>query len=446
MSKRKLFYNALIISDKEPYKGYLAIENKDILAIGAGEPDIELKALCEEKEDLEGKWLMPGVIDDQVHFRDPGLTHKGDMETESRAAVAGGVTSFMDMPNTKPQTTTVEAWRDKMRRGADVSWANYGFFFGATNDNIGEIAKLDSTAIPGLKVFLGSSTGNMLVDDDDVLDKIFSLPYIIAVHSEDENIIRANAKRFKELYGDDVPIAAHPLIRSAEACAESTAKAIQRAKRLGTRLHILHISTAEEADMLDNSPLKERRITGEVCVHHLWFTDEDYKRLGALIKWNPAVKTAEDRAVLRRAVADGRIQIVATDHAPHLLEEKRGGALKAASGGPGVQYSLLIMLELALQGVVTPLQVVELMCHNPAILFGVQKRGFLRPGYRADLVVIAPGKLTVGGEHVYSRCGWTPYKEVRFNHSVEATYVNGKLAYKNGEFVTRNPEALSFDK
>ncbi len=446
MKRRKLFYNALIISEREPFKGYLVTEGKDIAAVAEGEPDSRLIDSCDEKEDLQGKWLMPGVIDDQVHFREPGLTHKGDIASESRAAIAGGVTSFMDMPNTKPQTTTVEAWQDKMHRGEETSWANYSFFFGATNDNEKEIAKIDPAAIPGLKVFLGSSTGNMLVDNDEALDRIFSLPYIIAVHSEDESIIKANAEGFRERYGENVPVSAHPLIRSEKACVESTRKAIERARRLGTRLHILHLSTAEEAKMLGHGKLEERKITGEACVHHLWFSDVDYTRLGALIKWNPAVKQSKDRDELRRAISDGRIQIVATDHAPHLPEEKEGGALKAASGGPGIQYSLLIMLELSLQGIVTPLQVVELMCHNPAKLFNIRNRGYLRPGYRADLVIVNPGKSTLAGENIYSKCGWTPYQGVRFSHSVEATYVNGTLAYHNGEFQTRCPEALTFGK
>lgn len=442
---RTLLHNARVFTGDDDFLGYVLINGKDIEAVAAGTPEPSLMKECEKVQDLEGKWILPGVIDDQVHFRDPGLTHKGDIESESRAALAGGVTSFMDMPNTKPQTVTLKAWQDKMQRGADVSWANYSFFFGATNSNEDEIAKIDPSQIPGIKVFLGASTGNMQVDNEEALDRIFSLPWLIAIHSEDESIIKANTEGFRERYGDNVPVSAHPLIRSNKACSESTRRAIERARRLGTRLHILHLSTAEEARMLGNEPLEQRKITGEACVHHLWFTDADYDRLGALIKWNPAVKRAEDRAELRRAIADGRIQIVATDHAPHLLSEKEGGALKAASGGPGVEQSLLIMLELALQGVVTQQQVVELMCCNPAKLFGIEKRGFIRNGYRADLVVVDPTHPTVAGEKVYSKCGWTPYQGIRFSHSIESTYVNGELAYHKGTFLTKAAEPLRFN-
>lgn len=443
---RTLLHNARIITGDNDFTGYLVIDGDRIAEIGESDPTEELKATCETVEDLGGKWLLPGVIDDQVHFRDPGLTHKGDIETESRAAVAGGVTSFMDMPNTKPQTVTLEAWQDKMRRASDVSHANYAFFFGATNDNASEIDRLDPKQIPGLKVFLGSSTGNMLVDKEEALERIFALPWLIAVHSEDEQIIRANADGFRERYGENVPVSAHPLIRSSRACYECTRRAIERAKRLGTRLHVLHLSTAEEAKMLGNEPLPGRKITGEVCVHHLWFTDIDYDRLGAKIKWNPAVKRATDRDELRRAIADGRIQIVATDHAPHLPEEKVGGALKAASGGPGVEYSLLVMLELALQGIVSLPQVVQLMCQDPAVLFGIEKRGFIRPGYKADLVVVNPKIATLAGEHVYSKCGWTPYEGVRFSHSIDTTYVNGRVAFRSGEFPERAAEPLRFNQ
>lgn len=441
---RTLLHNARIITGERDFTGWLVIDNDRIAEVGEGTPSEELAAACQVVENLEGKWLLPGVIDDQVHFRDPGLTHKGDIETESRAAVAGGVTSYMDMPNTRPQTVSIKAWEDKMRRAADVSHANYAFFFGATNDNAEEIARLDPTRVPGLKVFLGSSTGNMLVDNEDALERIFSLPWLIAVHSEDEAIIRANAEGFRERYGENVPVSAHPLIRSSRACYECTRRAVERARRLGTRLHVLHLSTAEEAKMLGAEPLSERKITGEACVHHLWFTDADYDRLGAKIKWNPAVKRRSDRAELRRAIADGRIQIVATDHAPHLPEEKTGGALKAASGGPGVEYSLLIMLELALQGVVTTQQVVALMCNNPATLFGIEDRGFIRPGYKADLVVIDPKRATVAGEHVYSKCGWTPYEGVRFSYRIDTTYVNGRVAFRHGEFPQKASEPLRF--
>lgn len=439
-----LLYNARIITGERDFVGYLVIDNDLIAAVGEGSPSEELTTTCDVVKNLNDKWLLPGVIDDQVHFRDPGLTHKGDIETESRAAVAGGVTSYMDMPNTNPQTVSIAAWQDKMCRAANVSHANYAFFFGATNDNAAEIERLDPELVPGLKVFLGSSTGNMLVDKEEALERIFSLPWLIAVHSEDEAIIRANAEGFRERYGENVPISAHPLIRSSQACYESTRRAIDRARRLGTRLHLLHLSTAEEVKMLGTAPLGERKITGEACVHHLWFTDEDYARLGAKIKWNPAVKRRSDRDELRQAITDERIQIVATDHAPHLPEEKQGGALKAASGGPGVEYSLLIMLELALQGVVSVQQVVRLMCNNPATLFGIKNRGFIRVGYKADLVVVDPKRETLAGEHVYSKCGWTPYEGVRFSHNIDTTYVNGRIAYSHGEFPVKASEPLRF--
>lgn len=441
---KTLLHNALIVTESKSFIGYIVIEGDEIINIGQGNPDSKCRLNCEIERNLEGKWILPGCIDDQVHFREPGLTHKGDIESESRAAIAGGVTSYMDMPNTMPQTTTYQAWKDKMRRGEEKSWANYAFFFGATEGNASEIEKLPDENLPGIKVFLGSSTGNMLVENEDALNYIFSLPYLIAIHSEDESIIKANAEGFKERYGDNVPISAHPLIRSTKACVESTRRALERAEKFGTKLHILHISTEEEAKMLDKEDIGKRNVTAEVCVHHLWFTDKDYDRLGADIKWNPAVKRLSDRDELRKAINDGRIQIVATDHAPHLHEEKQGGALKAASGGPGVQYSLLIMLELALQGILTKEKVVELMSANPAKLFNIQDRGCLKAGYKADLVIIDPSKSTIGGEYIISKCGWTPYQDIHFSHRVVETYVNGKLSYKNGEFLHRNAQPLYF--
>ena len=443
---KRLFINGEIFAENGWMHGWLLSDGERIAGFGPGEAPEEVRRDAGETVDLEGKWLLPGVIDDQVHFRDPGLTRKGDMATESRAAVAGGVTSFMDMPNTVPQTVTIEAWEAKMERAAAVSHANYAFFFGATNDNGAELDRLDACSVPGLKVFLGASTGNMLVDSQQALDDIFSRGLLVAVHSEDEEIIRRNAEGFRSRYGDNVPVSAHPLIRSHEACVASTRRAMERACRLGTRLHVLHISTAEEARMLSASlPLEERKITGEACVHHLWFTSLDYERLGARVKWNPAVKDEADRAELRRAVADGRISVVATDHAPHLLSEKEGGALKAASGGPSVQYSLLIMLELALQGHFPVEKVVETMCHNPATLFRIRERGFIRRGYYADLTVVDPHRPTLAGEKIWSRCGWTPYEGVQFSHSVDSTYVNGSLAYCRGEFPERNPKPLVFN-
>lgn len=431
-----LLYNATIINESESFHGYVEVKDDIIANVAKGDPSAELlnHYPLADKIDLEGKWLIPGAIDDQVHFRDPGLTHKGDISTESKAAIAGGVTSFMDMPNTKPQTTTLEAWKAKMQHAKDVSLANYSFFFGATNDNFDEINSLDSTTIPGIKVFLGASTGNMLVDNEESLDKIFSLPYLIAIHSEDESIIRKNAEAYRAKYGEDVPVECHPLIRSREACFVSTKRAIERALRLGTRLHILHLSTKEEILLLGNT--NNSKITGEVCVHHLWFTDDQYKTLGTRIKCNPAVKSEEDRAELRKALNDGRIAVIATDHAPHLLSEKEGGALKAASGMPLVQFSLLAMLELAAKGITSIENVIKLMCHNPATLYNIYNRGFIRKGYYADLVVVDPTKPTnVTPEIIKSRCGWSPFEGHIFPYSIDTTIVNGKIRYHQGNII-----------
>lgn len=431
--KSMLLLNACIVNEGRIFEGYVGMRGGLIDCVGEGSAPEDVKARYEAFDDLCGKLLLPGVIDDQVHFRDPGLTHKGDIGTESRAAVAGGVTSFMDMPNTMPQTVSIKAWEDKCRRAADVSVANYAFFIGATKENVEELRHADYSRIPGIKVFLGASTGNMIVDSEAALDSIFSLPAIVAVHSEDEQTIRRNAASARDRYGDDVPIGMHPQIRSAEACIKSTREAIARARRLGTRLHVLHLSTAGEALMLESGDCSRKQITAEACVHHLWFTDADYARFGSRIKWNPAVKTEADRAELRRALHEGRIDIVATDHAPHLLSEKEGDALHAASGGPLVQYSLLVMLELARQGVFSLDEVVKLMCHNPARLFGIEKRGYVREGYYADLVVVDPeGKTLAKDSEVLSRCGWTPFDGTEFSARVERTYVNGEEAFRHG--------------
>jgi dihydroorotase len=440
--------NATIINESESYIGYVEIEGEKIVNVGRGTADAETlrRHHTDEIKDLKGKWLIPGVIDDQVHFRDPGLTHKADIATESRAAIAGGVTSFMDMPNTNPQTTTLEAWEAKMRRGSEASLANYSFFFGGTNDNIEEIKRLDSTRIPGIKVFLGASTGNMLVDKQEALQQLFSLPHLIAIHSEDEGIIRKNMEEYKARCApENVPIECHPLIRSREACVASTQRAIALAQRLGTKLHVLHLSTAEEAKMM--AEVNHEKITAEVCVHHLWFTDKEYATLGSRIKCNPAVKSEADREELRKAINDGRISVVATDHAPHLLSEKRGGALQAASGMPLVQFSLIAMMELAKDGVLTKEKVVELMCHNPAKLFKIENRGFIRKGYFADLAVIDPERGTlVEPSMLESRCGWSPFEGHRFPYSVECTFVNGKCVYDKGKFENKlYSKALKFN-
>lgn len=430
-----LLYNALVVNECRKAIGYVVIDGEFILAVGEGEPPVAIAEACREKIDLGGAMLLPGVIDDQVHFRDPGLTHKADLSTESRAAVAGGVTSYMDMPNTKPPTVTVEAVADKLRHASDVSLANYSFFIGATNDNIDQLLECDYSRVPGVKLFLGSSTGNMLVDEEEALTRIFrDVPALVAIHSEDEATIRANRERYVAAHGEDLPVSYHPLIRSHEACMISTKRAIARAERYGTRLHVLHVSTAGEVAMFSDEPLSRKRITSEVCVHHLWYTDADYSTLGTRVKMNPAVKTAADRDVLRRGLLDGRIDIVATDHAPHLLSEKEGNALTAASGAPMVQFSLPVMLELADRGVFTTELVVEKMCHAPAELYHIDRRGYIRAGYYADLAVVSPDTpYTVTDDMALSRCGWTPLAATTLHNRVIMTYVNGRRVYCHGK-------------
>lgn len=433
----KLYYNARVVTPVGMITGYVGVDGDRIAAVGEGVPDVELLNDYAEAEDLHGCLLMPGVIDDQVHFRDPGLTHKGDIETESRAAIAGGVTSVMDMPNTKPQTVTVDAWQQKMNRAAICCASNYAFFIGATSDNIEELRRADYSHIPGIKLFLGASTGNMLVTDEKVLDDIFSLGRLVAIHSEDEATIRNNVAAAREKYGEgNVPIAMHPLIRSEEACVKSTRRAIERARRLSTRLHVLHLSTAAELEFLSADALDDKKITAEVCVHHLWFTDQDYAQKGSLIKWNPAVKTEADRDALRKALLNGKIDIVATDHAPHLLSEKEGDALNAASGGPMVQYSLLVMLELSRQGMLSLERVAQLMSANPANLFGIKDRGEIREGAYADLVVVDTSMPhTVTRDDVISKCGWSPLEGTTFSSTVKLTIINGKEAWRDGRFI-----------
>lgn len=428
MTPYTIIYNGTIVNDGRSYRGYIVMRAPFIEKVGEGDPDPSLIVDAAEAVDATGCCILPGVIDDQVHFRDPGLTHKGDIDTESKAALAGGVTSFMDMPNTKPPTVTVEAFDAKLRRAAECSHVNYAFFFGATNDNVDTLTGLDFTRCPGVKLFLGSSTGNMLVDRDATLDRIFAdVPAIIAVHSEDETLIKEGRRLAEEKYGaQSVPVEMHPVIRSREACVVSTRRAIERAKRYGTRLHVLHLSTAEEADMFETAPLEAKDITAEVCVHHLWFSDEDYGRLGTRIKMNPAIKTRRDRDALRQALRDGRIDIVATDHAPHLPEEKAGDALTAASGAPMVQWSLPVMLELADRGEWSRELVAEKMCHAPARLFGVDRRGYLRPGYYADVVMVRTSTpYTVSDADVVSKCGWTPLDGTTLHNKVERVWING---------------------
>ena len=433
---KRLIANAKIINEGRSFMGSVLVEGEQIADVFEGTVPEGVWNGADEVIDATGKWLMPGVIDDQVHFRDPGLTHKGDIESESRAAVAGGVTTYMDMPNTKPQTTTIEALQGKWDRAAAVSRANYSFFFGGTNDNYAEIQRLDRSRVPGLKLFLGSSTGNMLVDNPGSLERIFGESgMLIAIHAEKESIIKQHIEEYKRLYGEDLDISFHSKIRDEEACYRCSAEAVELATRLNARLHILHLSTQRELSLLSNSlPLKEKRITGEVCVHHLWFHDGDYALFGNRIKWNPAIKSLADRTALRAAVNDNTIDIIATDHAPHLLSEKEGSCLKAASGGPLIQHSLIVMLELAMEERFTYEKVVEKMTHHPADLFRIDRRGYIRPGYYADLVLIDPqATWTVAPENILYKCGWSPFEGYTFHHAVWKTFVNGQLAYSDGQ-------------
>ncbi len=433
---KKLIKNVRIINEGRSYQGAVLINGEMIEAVYEGEVPSEIIAETNDVVDGQGKWLLPGCIDDQVHFREPGLTYKADIYSESRAAVAGGVTSFMDMPNTKPQTTTIENLEWKFNRAAETSAANYSFFFGGTNDNMEEIRRLDRSRVPGLKLFLGSSTGNMLVDKKDALERIFSeSDLLIAVHAEKEEIIKRNIAYYTQKYGEDLDISFHSKIRSEEACYASSSEAVELATRLGTRLHILHLSTAKETTLLDNKlPLKDKKITGEVCVHHLWFHDGDYALFGNRIKWNPSIKTLADRTALREAVNNDKIDIIATDHAPHLLSEKEGSCLKAASGGPLVQHSLIVMLELAMEGRFTYEKVVDKMAHKPAELFHIDRRGYIRPGYYADLVLIDPNKTwTVSKENILTKCGWSPFEGYTFHHAIDTTWVNGEIVWQDGQ-------------
>ncbi len=427
-----LIKNGRIVNEGKVFHGDILIEGDIIAQI---DESISAKSADVMVIDVENSFVLPGLIDDQVHFREPGLTHKATIETESRAAVAGGITSFLEMPNTNPQTTTIELFEEKLEIASRSSHANYSFMFGGTNDNLDEILKLDKKKVPALKLFLGSSTGNMLVDNPEVLEKIFSsTDLVIAVHCEDEQTIRENTAKYKAQYGDDIPIGIHPKIRSEEACYLSSSKAIELARKTGARLHVFHLSTAKETKLFSNKkPLSEKQITAEVCTHHLWFTNEDYSEKGALIKWNPAVKSPADKAGLWKALLDDRIDVLATDHAPHTLEEKQQVYTKAPSGGPLVQHALVALMEAYHEGVISMEKMVEKACHNPAILFDIEKRGYLREGYFADLVVINPNNpWTVNKENILYKCGWSPFEGTTFKSRISHTFVNGQLVYNNG--------------
>jgi dihydroorotase len=429
-----LIKNATIVNEGASFLSDILIENGIIKKISDSIAVDSIPVI-----DAEGKYLIPGLIDDQVHFREPGLTHKATIGTESRAAVAGGVTTFIEMPNTVPQATTQKLLQDKFDIAEKTSFVNYSFMFGGTNDNLEELLQTDPKTVAGIKLFLGSSTGNMLVDNLDVLEKIFSsTQLIISVHCEDEATIKKNTAHYKALYGENIPIELHPVIRSEEACYLSSSKAIALAKKTGARLHVFHLSTAKETALFRNDiPLEEKQITAEVCVHHLWFSDEDYKEKGTHIKWNPAVKTAEDRQGLWDALLDDRIDIIASDHAPHTLEEKSNSYLSAPSGGPLVQHTLLALLEKVKEQVFSIEKLVEKACHNPAKIFQIEKRGFIREGYFADLVLVDMNAAqTVCKENILYKCGWSPFEGITFSSSVTHTFVNGVLIYNQGVFNT----------
>lgn len=443
-----LIRNAEIINEGTSFVGSVLIEGERIARIYKSAPPEDI-IIRSQVIDARGLWLIPGIIDDQVHFREPGLTHKGDIASESRAAIAGGVTSFMEMPNTKPQTTTIDLLERKFEIASQKSYANYSFYMGATNDNIKELKKVDPKKVCGVKVFMGSSTGNMLVDDKKVLQSIFAeINMLITTHCEKEEVIRQNLDYYKSRFEDDIPIEYHLLIRSAEACYRSSSEAAELADKYGTQLHILHLSTAKEVGLFDVKPLREKRITGEVCVHHLWFCDEDYARYGTRIKWNPAVKTAADRDALMKGLLDGHLDVIATDHAPHLISEKQGGCLKAASGGPLVQHSLQMMLELSKNGALTKEQIVDKMCHAPATLYRIDKRGYIREGYFADLVLVNPSKkYTVSTENILYKCKWSPLEGETFSTSIDKTILNGKIVFDNGTVdESSRGQMLRFDR
>ncbi len=429
---KTLLKNARIINEGKQFDGDILIEDERIIKIG--------NALSSETAtviDVQGNYVMPGIIDDQVHFREPGLTQKGDIASESRAAIAGGITSFMEQPNTVPQTTSIERLEEKFAIASRTSFANYSFLFGGTNDNLEELKKLDKNACSGVKLFLGSSTGNMLVDDERVIEKIFSnTELVISVHCEDETTIKNNLETFKQQYGDAIPIQYHPVIRSEEACYLSSSKAVALAKKTGARLHVFHVSTGKEIELFRNDiPLYQKKITAEVCVHHLWFSEEDYPDLGTRIKWNPAVKKATDREQLWTALNEDYIDILATDHAPHTLAEKDQVYTKAPSGGPLVQHALPAMMQKYFEGKIPLEKMVYKMAHNPAILFQIKDRGYLREGYYADLVIVDPNaSWIVTPENILYKCGWSPFEGTKFKARVTQTFINGHLAYNNGVF------------
>ena len=449
-----LIKNAQIVNEGKIILGDVYIQNDRIVDLGE---NISVKSAETHVIHADGLFLLPGLIDDQVHFREPGLTHKATIESESKAAVAGGITSYIEMPNTVPQATTVELLEEKFEIAKNSSWANYSFMFGGTNDNLDEILKIDENKVAGLKLFLGSSTGNMLVDDPVVLEEIFSKTnLLISAHCEDEGTIIKNLEKYKAEYGDDIPVKLHPKIRSEEACYLSSSKAIELAKKTGARLHVFHLSTEKETHLFSNkksvSDLSKgeltKKITAEVCVHHLWFTEEDYSTKGSLIKWNPAVKSKKDKKGLWKALLDDRIDIIATDHAPHTLDEKNNVYTKAPSGGPLVQHALVALLEMYHKDTISLEKIVEKTAHNPARLFQIKDRGFIQKGFKADLVLVdlnSPWK--VKKDNILYKCGWSPFEGTKFKSRVTHTFVNGILTYHNFKFPNRSiPERLTFNR
>ncbi|MFM8243476.1 MAG: dihydroorotase [Crocinitomicaceae bacterium] len=444
--KLTVIKNATIINENSKFVSDLLIKEGRIEKI---DNNISIDS-NHEVIDAEGLFLLPGCIDDQVHFREPGLTHKANIFTESRAAVAGGITSFMEMPNTVPSAVTIEELKKKYATAQKTSLANYSFYLGTTNSNIEEIKRINPLEICGVKIFMGSSTGDMLVDDPQALEDVFHYsPTIITTHCEDDPMIKQNFQKYLAEFGETLPAKFHPLIRSEEACYKSSSFAISLAKKYNSRLHILHISTEKELELFTNQiPLKEKRITAEACIHHLWFSEEDYEQLGNLIKWNPAVKKASDRDAIMKAVKENVIDVIATDHAPHTFEEKSQMYSKAPSGGPLVQYALLAMLEKVKEGKISIEKVVEKMCHAPAELFQVSQRGFIREGYFADLVLVNPSRsITVSKEQILSKCKWSPFEGYTFSNSIDTTFVNGEVVYKQGKLIDNSSGCrLSFDR
>jgi len=441
-----LILGANIVNEGQIITSDIFIEEGKISKIGQGLSGVQADKVI----DATGKYLFPGVIDDQVHFREPGLTHKADIHSESRAAVAGGVTSFMEMPNTIPNALTQELLEDKYQRAAEVSVANYSFFMGASNDNLDEVLKTNPRNVCGVKIFMGSSTGNMLVDDQETLENLFSkVDMLIATHCEDEATIRKNTEIYKAKYGDDVPMSCHPEIRSEEACYLSSSRAVGLAKKHNARLHVLHISTAKETELFENDvPLSEKRITAEACIHHMWFDDRDYADKGTLIKWNPAVKTSKDKEGILKAVIDGRIDVIATDHAPHTSEEKDNTYFKAPAGGPLIQHTLVAMIDMYYDHKISLEMIAQKMCHNPAILFDIEKRGYIREGYHADVTLVDLEKpWIVDKDNIIAKCGWSPFEGHKFKSEITHTIVSGHLAYADGQFdESKKGERLLFDR